>query len=198
MERRGGGLRLPALKMWRKRRGLTQVELAHRVGVSQQYVGRIETGTRACDPLVAQRLAEELAVGLRELQIQPGPEAVGLKAGGPRSVGSRSLHRAYLQLLLTREVGSAYMALREEELEEHCEGLSWEGVLEMVSSRQREVESLKEVLKGAVQHLEVRLFFEEVLSGYPDQDIRLLAAARNKERSEKGRAELTRAMRELL
>jgi hypothetical protein len=44
----------------------------------------------------------------------------------------------------------------------------------------------------------VRLFFEEVLGAYLDQDIRLLAAARSKEHSEKGQEELTRAMRKLL
>jgi len=62
----------------------------------------------------------------------------------------------------------------------------------------REVESLKEALKGAVPHPEVRFFLEEVLSGYPERDIRLFAAARGRERSEKGREALTQAMRELL
>jgi transcriptional regulator with XRE-family HTH domain len=85
MERRGGGLRIPGLKAWRKRRGLTQKELARRVDVRQQYVGRIETGLRGCDPLVAQRLAEELAVDLGELQNEPEPEAVGSGAGDPSS-----------------------------------------------------------------------------------------------------------------
>jgi hypothetical protein len=54
------------------------------------------------------------------------------------------------------------------------------------------------VLKGAVGHPEVRLFFEEVLVAYPEQDIRLLAAVRSKEHSEKGQEELTRAIRKLL
>ncbi len=71
-------------------------------------------------------------------------------------------------------------------------------MLEVVSSRRQEAEFLKEVLKGAIPHPEVRLFFEEVLGSYPEQDIRLLAAARSKERSEKGREALTRAKRELL
>ena len=39
---------------------------------------------------------------------------------------------------------------------------------------------------------------EEALNGYPELDIRLLAAARGRERSEEGWGELTRAMRELL
>ena len=68
----------------------------------------------------------------------------------------------------------------------------------IVSSRGREVESLKEALKGAVLRPEVRLFLEEVLSGYPERDIRLFAAARRRETSEKGREALTQAMRELL
>ncbi len=42
------------------------------------------------------------------------------------------------------------------------------------------------------------MFLEEVLGAYPDQDIRLLTAARNREGPERGREELTRAMRELL
>ena len=138
-------------------------------------------------------------MNLRELQTEPEPEAaVVSKAGGPRSIGSRSLHRAYLQMLLAQKVGSAYVALSEEELEGHCEGLSWEAVLEVVSSRRQEPEFLKEVLKGAVPHPELRLFFEEVLVAYPEQDIRLLAAVRSKEHSEKGQEELTRAIRKLL
>jgi hypothetical protein len=44
----------------------------------------------------------------------------------------------------------------------------------------------------------VHLFFKEVLGAYPDQDIRLLAAARSKEHSEKGQEGLTRAMWKLL
>jgi hypothetical protein len=45
---------------------------------------------------------------------------------------------------------------------------------------------------------EVRLFFEEVVREAPDQDIRVLMAARGRELSEKGRERLTQAMRELL
>jgi hypothetical protein len=42
------------------------------------------------------------------------------------------------------------------------------------------------VRKVALPYPEVRLFFQEVLVAYPDKNIRLLAAARSKERSEKG------------
>jgi hypothetical protein len=54
------------------------------------------------------------------------------------------------------------------------------------------------VLRDADLPAEVRLFLEEALSGYPDLDIRLLAAARGRESSDEGREELTRTMRELL
>jgi hypothetical protein len=60
------------------------------------------------------------------------------------------------------------------------------------------MELLKEVLRDADLPAEVRLFLEEALSGYPDLDIRLLAAARGRESSDEGREELTRTMRELL
>ncbi len=100
-------------------------------------------------------------------------------------------------MLLGREVGSAYSLMGEEELERHCEGLSWEGVLEVVSCRRREAEVLKEVLAKEDLHLQVRVFLEEALGGYPEQEIRLLASAR-REHSERGREKLTRAMRELL
>jgi hypothetical protein len=39
---------------------------------------------------------------------------------------------------------------------------------------------------------------DETLEGYPDLDIRLLAATRRQERSEEGHEALTKAMRDLL
>ena len=95
-------------------------------------------------------------------------------------------------------MGSAYAAMGERELERHCGGLSWEGVIDVVSARGREVEVLKEVMQDADLPGEVRLFLEEAVSDYPDLDIRLLAAARGRESSVEGREELTRTMRELL
>jgi hypothetical protein len=71
-------------------------------------------------------------------------------------------------------------------------------VLEVLYSRRRELGFFGE-LRDADPHPEVRRFFEEVVRKALDQDIRVrLAAARGRERSERGRAELTRAMRELL
>jgi len=103
-----------------------------------------------------------------------------------------------VKILLGGAVGSAYAAMGERELERHCGWLSWEGVVEVVSARGREMEALREVMRDADLPGEVHLFLEEAVSDYPDLDIRLLAAARGRESSVEGREELTRTMRELL
>jgi hypothetical protein len=169
--------------------------------LKQQYVGRVETGRLGCNPLVAQKLAEVLEVDLEELQAPslPAQEAERERTRSGRSRGAnRTVHRECLKVLLGREGGSAYSVMDERELTDHCEGLSWEAVLEVVSYRRREVEVLREVLTNEDLYSQVRLFLEEALGGYPDQEIRLLASARGRERSERGRGELARAIRELL
>jgi transcriptional regulator with XRE-family HTH domain len=198
---RGGGVRLPSLKQWRVRSGLTQIELAERAGLGRRYITKIETGKRGCNLSAAQRLADVLGVELADLRARPPDEQHPFdeqtRPSKPR-VPFRNLQRAHLKVLLSRAVGSAYSVMSEEELERHCEWLSWEGVLEAISGRRREAEVLRELLADADLPDEVRLFLEEVLGAYPDQDIRLLAAARSREHSEEGRERLTRAMRELL
>ena len=67
-------------------------------------------------------------------------------------------------------------------------------MLEVISGKKCELEFVKWVLEDPERPPEVRLYFEEVVREAPD----LLAASRSKESSEKGRQELTRAMRELL
>lgn len=193
---RGGGLKLHSLKAWRSRRDLTQTELARKADVEQRYLSRVERGERGCSLPAARRLAGALGVDLAELRVADPSEEERTPTSLKR--GRRYLHQAYLGLLLNREVGSAYLLLDEEELERHCQALLWEGVLEVVSCRGREVEVLREMLQNADLHPEVRLFLEELLRRHPDEDIRLLAAARSREDSKDGREELTRAMRELL
>ena len=192
---RGGGIRLPSLRQWRLRRGLTQQQLAERVGLDQRQLTKIETDRRGCNPSAAQRLAVELGVDVAELRVRPREQET--RPAKPR-VSHRNLHRAYLGVLLGREVGSAYTAMGEEALEKHCKGLSWEGVVEVASGRRREAKVLRELLGGTALPEEVRTFLEEALGTYPDRDIRLLAAARGRESSEEGREVLTRAMREFL
>ena len=185
-------MKLPGLKGCRERRGVNQRDLALAAGVTQQSVSKFERGTKGSSEPTARRLAEALGVGLADLRRAP-------EAGKSEPRVSRlSLHRAYLRRILDGEVGSAYAALAEGELEGRCRGLPWEGVLEVVSSRRREVALLEEELKGEGLHPEVRRFYEKVVREAPDQDLRLLSAARTWERSQRGREELARAMRELL
>jgi transcriptional regulator with XRE-family HTH domain len=199
---RGGGLRLPSLKGWRVRRGLSQGRLAKLVGVPRHYVQRVEQGRRGCNPWVAQRIADELGVDLEALRAA-GPAGEGGvrvgRGGHPVAVHNRSVHLAYLKVLLEREVGSSYSALDEGEFGAFCEGLSSEELVGVISGRARERELLGEVLKGSARlHPEVRAFLEALVGERPGEDLRVLAARRGRERSEEGRERLERAMRGLL
>src|SRR5215204_2847469 len=204
---KGGGLRLSGLKKWRERRGLSQGQLAKLVGVSRNYVQRIEQGRQGCNPWVAQKMAEELEVDLEGLRARSAPEEdtdaegdVRVRRGRPQVVmPRRSLHRAYIKVLLEREVGSAYSALEETEFESWCMELSPEELLEIISRRGLERELLKEVLTDTARlHPEVRTFLEELVREHPGEDLRVLAARRAQEHSQQGRERLTRAMHGLL
>ena len=65
---RGGGLRLPGLKRWRLRRGFSQAELALRADLTPDYLFKVESGRRGCNPEAAHELAAVLEVDLRELR----------------------------------------------------------------------------------------------------------------------------------
>ena len=205
---KGGGLRLSSLKHWRERRGLSQGQLAKLVGVPRHYVQRVEQGRRGCNPWVAQKMAEESEVDLEELRAgsalekgEKGTEGdVRTRRGGPPVAKPRrsSLHRAYLEALLEREVGSAYSALEEGEFEDRCMGLPVEELLEIVSSRERERKLLKEVLADTTPlHPDVRAFLEELLREQPGEDLRILAARIAQEHSQEAHERLSRAMRGL-
>jgi transcriptional regulator with XRE-family HTH domain len=205
---KGGGLRLSGLKKWREHRGLSQGQLAMLVDVSRYYVQRIEEGRQGCNPWVAQKMAEELEVDLEGLRARSAPEE-GMGAEGevlarrgrpPVLILQRgSVHRAYLKVLLEREVGSAYSALEEGEFESWCMKLSPEELLEIISRRHRERKLLKEVLTDTARlHPEVRAFLEELVREQPGEDVRILEARRKQEHSEEERERLARAMRGLL
>ena len=187
-------VKLPGLKEWRERRGMNQQKLALAVGLTQQSVSRFERGTKGCSESTARSLAEALGVGVAELR------RAREEGRSAPSVSHPSLHRAYLKRILATEVGSAYAAMTEGELASLCGELSWEGVLEVVSSRRREVRLLEGELEEEAEdlHPEVRRFYEKVVRESPDQDIRLLSAAQTWERSQRGREELAKAMQELL
>jgi transcriptional regulator with XRE-family HTH domain len=204
-----GGLPLPGLKHWRLRRGLSQAKLARRADLTVDYLSKVESGRRGCNPSIAQHLADLLTVDLLDLRRNHGGAEERQKVSSPARparvrIAHRQVHQIYLRLLLLEAVGSSYAAMDEREIEERCEKGTWEGVLETLRARKREIDFLGGVLDGggAPQDSdlpeEVRSFLEAVLESYPDQDIRLLAMARRRELSEEGHEALTKAMRDLL
>jgi transcriptional regulator with XRE-family HTH domain len=203
---RGGGLPLPGLKHWRMRKGISQAELARRADLSSDYLFKVESGRRACRPDAAELLADLLGVGLAVLRRKPGAAfdmETPPKPDRPR-VAYRHVHQDYLRIILEGAVGSAYAAMDEREVEELCEGSTWEGALEIVQARKREIEYLRDALvaRGVLMNPDlaedVRSFLESVLGSYPDLDIHLLAMVRRGETSEEGHEALTKAMRDLL
>ena len=55
------------LAFWRRKRGLTQTQLAEHVGISQNYVASLEKGDRKGDPALFKKLATALAVPMENL-----------------------------------------------------------------------------------------------------------------------------------
>jgi transcriptional regulator with XRE-family HTH domain len=208
--RASGGPKLPGLKLRRVRSGLTQKELAYKVGIPLHYVQRIEQGKRGCNPQVAQKIADVLEVDLQELRTEPDEEEIvatveearvdsGREPPQPQLGSPRYLHQAYLHVILEREVGSAYLVLDEREFESHTRTLPVEEVVEIIPKRRRELEFLEGLLaSGADLHPQVRHFLEELVRERSAQDIRVLAVRRAWEPSEEGHERLTQAMRELL
>jgi DNA-binding XRE family transcriptional regulator len=60
--------RLSPLKAWRLHRGQTQAELAKSAGLSQVWIGRIETGGGYGSPATRRKLAKALAIPLWALE----------------------------------------------------------------------------------------------------------------------------------
>src|SRR5215210_3867429 len=207
---RRGGLPLPGLKHWRLRRELSQAKLARRADLTVDYLSKVESGRRGCNPSIAQHLADLLRVDLLDLRRKyDGAQEEQQKVSSPARparvrIAHRQVHQVYLKLLLAEAVGSSYAAMDEWEIEKHCKESTWEDVLETVWARKREIEFLGGVLEdgGVLQEAdlpeEVRSFLEAVLESYPNQDIRLLAVARRREPSGEGHEALTKAMRDLL
>ena len=204
-----GGLPLPSLKYWRLRRGLSQAKLARRADLTVDYLSKIESSRRGCNPTIAQHLADLLNVDLLDLRRKYDGAEEQQKVSSPARparvrIAHRQVHQVYLKLLLAEAVGSSYAAMDEWEIEKHCVESTWEEVLKTVWARKREIEFLGgvledgEVLQEPDLPEEVRSFLEAVLESYPGQDLYLLALARKHEPSEEGHEALTKAMRDLL
>ena len=67
------GLAVKGLRYWRRRRALTQHDLAERSGVAQVTIARVETGS-AARPSTVRRLAEALDVTVDQLLGEPEPD----------------------------------------------------------------------------------------------------------------------------
>ncbi len=75
-----------SLAFWRKKRGLTQAELARRVDIAQGFLSEIEGGRKKGDVGVLQRIAAALQVSL--LDLVPDLPTSTHKPGG-KAVASR-------------------------------------------------------------------------------------------------------------
>ncbi len=67
------GLAVKGLRYWRRRRALTQHDLAERSGVAQVTIARVETGSTA-RPSTVRRLAEALDVTIDQLMEAPADQ----------------------------------------------------------------------------------------------------------------------------
>lgn len=55
------------IRVWREYRGLTQQQLAEKVGISKPYLSQLESGKRSGTTDVLMSIAQALNVGLEEL-----------------------------------------------------------------------------------------------------------------------------------
>lgn len=69
------------LAFWRKKRGLTQTDLAKAADIAQGFLSEIESGLKTGDVAVLQRLAIALEISLLELvpDLPPGKRKPGVK-----------------------------------------------------------------------------------------------------------------------
>jgi transcriptional regulator with XRE-family HTH domain len=108
---RGGGLPLPGLKHLRLRRELSQAKLARRADLTVDYLSKIESGRRGCNPTIAQHLADLLDVDVLDLRskyddAQEEQQKVSRPARPARiKIAHRQVHQVYLKILLLGVVG---------------------------------------------------------------------------------------------
>jgi ribosome-binding protein aMBF1 (putative translation factor) len=69
------------LAFWRRKRGLTQTDLAKAADIAQDFLSEIESGLKTGDVTVLQRLAIALEISLLELvpDVPPGKRKPGVK-----------------------------------------------------------------------------------------------------------------------
>ena len=75
------------LAFWRKKRGLTQTELAKAAGIAQGFLSEIESGLKTGDVTVLQRIAIALEISL--LELVPDPPSSRRKPGAKLKIARR-------------------------------------------------------------------------------------------------------------
>lgn len=66
------------IKEWRKHRGLTQVQLAERIGIDKSYLSKIESGARRYDQFFLEAASEALRCEPADLIIRDPSEPDGI------------------------------------------------------------------------------------------------------------------------
>jgi transcriptional regulator with XRE-family HTH domain len=66
------------IRAWRKHRGLTQAQLAERIGIDRSYLSNIETGRRRYDQPFLEAAAEALRCEPADLIVRDPTEPEGL------------------------------------------------------------------------------------------------------------------------
>src|SRR5215210_1626553 len=105
---RRGGLPLPGLKHWRLRRELSQAKLARRADLTVDYLSKVESGRRGCNPSIAQHLADLLNVDLLDLRRKyDGAQEQQQKVSSPSRpsrvmIPHRQVHQQLVSVDMTR------------------------------------------------------------------------------------------------
>jgi transcriptional regulator with XRE-family HTH domain len=66
------------IKAWRKFRGLTQVQLAERIGIDRSYLSQIESGKRRYDQPFLEAAAEALGCEVADLIVRDPTDPDGI------------------------------------------------------------------------------------------------------------------------
>lgn len=133
------------LAFWRKRRNLTQTELAEKVDVSQAYLAQIEGGKRTGDVALYRRLAQALGVGMEDVSPGRGSFEEVTMPGHPKTKRWYHLRPAVLP-------GVAHFADDDGfHISVSCPDKSGEWALFSVNLNRAQAEHLESALRGCLK-----------------------------------------------
>ncbi len=181
-------MKIPRLKEWRERRGLTQMKLSAASGVSQDGISSMERGLRSVWPSTARRLAQALDIDVGELVAPPGV------SGDPKALAPRILRRS----LEEQGISNPWAQADDEEVLAEGERLGNEAMREqLIPALRAEQKALRRIAADPDFPLAVR----DHAAALDDEALyrmqRLLLEARRRERTPEGKRALFQAEREL-